>query len=150
MDATILPPISGHALLILLLQMAGLLLLARTFAEIMRRLGQPAVIGELLAGIVLGPTVLGYFSPELFVLAFPQEVAQFHLLEVISWLGMVLLLLLTGLETDLRIVRTIGHFQIIGSPSKYICVISRCAKPWPKMEKWMCAGRQSFGPFGQG
>jgi hypothetical protein len=47
-------------------------------------------------------------------------------------------------------VRTIGHFQIIGSPSKYICVISRWAKPWPKIEKWMCAGRQSFGPFGQG
>ena len=112
MDATLLPPISGHALLVLLLQLAGLLLLARTFAEIMRRLGQPAVIGELLAGIVLGPTVLGYFLPDLYVLAFPQEVAQFHLLEVISWLGMVLLLLLTGLETDLRIVRTIGKAAV--------------------------------------
>ncbi|HEY0970843.1 MAG TPA: cation:proton antiporter [Gemmatimonadales bacterium] len=112
MDATILPPISGHALLVLLLQLAGLLLLARTFAEIMRRLGQPAVIGELLAGIVLGPTVLGHYMPELFVMAFPQDVAQFHLLEVISWLGMVLLLLLTGLETDLRIVRTIGRAAV--------------------------------------
>ena len=48
------------------------------------------------------------------------------------------------------IERTIGHFQIIGSPSKYICVISRCAKPWPNTEKWICAGRQSLGPFGQG
>ncbi len=47
-------------------------------------------------------------------------------------------------------VFTIGHFQIIGSPSKYIWVMSRWAKPWPKMEKWMWAGRQSFTPFGQG
>ena len=53
MDPTILPPLSGHAILILLLQLAGLLLLARALAEVMRRLGQPAVIGELLAGILL-------------------------------------------------------------------------------------------------
>ena len=47
-------------------------------------------------------------------------------------------------------VFTIGHCQIIGSPSKYIWVISRWAKPVPKTEKWMCAGRQSLTPFGQG
>ncbi|HEU4631716.1 MAG TPA: cation:proton antiporter [Gemmatimonadaceae bacterium] len=115
MDPTILPPLSGHAILILLLQLAGLLLLARALAELMRRLGQPAVIGELLAGILLGPTVLGHFAPALFTAVFPPDVAQFHLLEVISWLGLVLLLLLTGLETDLRVVRTLGPSALFAS-----------------------------------
>jgi Kef-type K+ transport system membrane component KefB/nucleotide-binding universal stress UspA family protein len=111
----ILRPISGHAILVLLLQLAGLLVLARVLAEGMRRLGQPAVIGELLAGILLGPTMLGHFAPGLFMMAFPQETAQFHLLEVISWLGMVLLLLLTGLETDIRAMRNLGRAAFMAS-----------------------------------
>lgn len=115
MDVTLIPPISGHSLLVLLLQLAGILLLARTLAEVMRRLGQPAILGELLAGILLGPTVLGHYFPGAFQLAFPSDVAQFHLLEVFSWLGMVLLLLLTGLETDLRIMRTIGRAAVLTS-----------------------------------
>lgn len=115
MDVTTIPPIAGHALLVLLLQLAGILLLARVLAEVMRRLGQPAVLGELLAGILLGPTVLGHYLPGVFQLAFPPDVAQFHLLEVFSWLGMVLLLLLTGLETDLRIMRTIGRAAVFVS-----------------------------------
>ena len=48
------------------------------------------------------------------------------------------------------IVLTIGHNGISGSPSKYIWVISRCAKPWPNTEKWTCEGLQSLIPFGQG
>jgi Kef-type K+ transport system membrane component KefB len=111
----ILKPISGHAILILLLQLAGLLAIARLLAEVMRRLGQPAVIGELLAGILLGPTILGHFAPGLFELVFPAEALQFHLLEVVSWLGMVLLLLLTGLETDIRAMRHLGRAALTTS-----------------------------------
>ena len=47
-------------------------------------------------------------------------------------------------------VPTIGHCQIMGSPSKYICVTSLCAKAWPNTEKWMWAGRQSLTRLGQG
>ena len=115
MDPANLPPISGHAILILLLQLAGLLALARALSEVMRRVGQPAVIGELLAGIVLGPTILGHYLPEVFVTVFPPLARQFHLLEVISWLGMVLLLLLTGLETDLRVMRRLGRSSLFAS-----------------------------------
>lgn len=109
MDPTTLPPISGHAIFLLLLQLAGVLALARALSELMRRLRQPAVIGELLAGILLGPTILGHFLPALSVVVFPPTTRQFHLLEAISWIGMVLLLLLTGLETDLRVVRSLGR-----------------------------------------
>ena len=108
-------PISGQAILTLLLQLAGMLLLARSLAEVMRRLGQPAVIGELLAGIVLGPTLLGHFAPGLFELAFPADESQRHLLEIISWLGMVLLLLLTGIETDVRAMRNLGRAAFMAS-----------------------------------
>ncbi len=115
MDPTTLAPISGHAILILLLQLAGLLALARILSEVMRRLRQPAVIGELLAGIILGPTILGHYLPALQRAVFPLSVAQFHLLEVVSWLGMVLLLLLTGLETDLRVMRSLGRSAVLVS-----------------------------------
>jgi Kef-type K+ transport system membrane component KefB len=110
-----LSPISAQAILTLLLQLAGMLLLARTLAEVMRRVGQPAVIGELLAGVLLGPTILGHWAPELFALAFPPEASQRHLLEIISWLGMVLLLLLTGLETDIRAMRNLGRPALMAS-----------------------------------
>ena len=115
MDPTTLPPISGHAILLLLLQLAGVLALARTLSEVMRRLRQPAVIGELLAGILLGPTVLGRYLPALEVVFFPPTTRQFHLLEAISWIGMVLLLLLTGLETDIRVMRSLGRAALFAS-----------------------------------
>jgi Kef-type K+ transport system membrane component KefB/nucleotide-binding universal stress UspA family protein len=110
-----LSPISGQAILTLLVQLAAMLLLARTLAEVMRRLGQPAVIGELLAGVLLGPTVLGHFAPEVFALAFPPEESQRQLLEIVSWLGMVLLLLLTGIETDIRAMRNLGRAALMAS-----------------------------------
>jgi Kef-type K+ transport system membrane component KefB len=111
-DPTTLPPSSGDAIRVLLLQLAGVLGLARALSEVMRRLKQPAVIGELLAGILLGPTVLGHYLPALATAVFPPTTRQFHLLEAISWIGMVLLLLLTGLETDLRVMRSLGRAAV--------------------------------------
>jgi len=108
-------PIPAQAILTLLLQLAGMLVLARALAEVMRRLGQPAVIGELLAGVLLGPTVLGHWAPEVFAWAFPPVESQRHLLEIISWLGMVLLLLLTGVETDIRAMRNLARAGLMAS-----------------------------------
>jgi len=115
MDQEIITPLGGHAVLLLLVQLALLLLVARLGAELCKRLGLPAVVGELTAGIALGPSVLGHWVPEAFALVFPPDVAQFHLLEVVGTLGMVLLLLLTGLETDLRLLRNLGKAALIAS-----------------------------------
>lgn len=115
MDPTTLEPISGHAIRVLLLQLAGLLALARVLSEVMRRLEQPAVIGELIAGIVLGPTILGHYLPQLALAVFPQSTRQFHLLEVVSWLGMILLLLLTGIEADVTVMRSLGRSSLLVS-----------------------------------
>lgn len=110
-----IPPIPGHAVFLLLVQLALLLLVARLGASAARGIGLPAVVGELAAGIVLGPTVFGHYAPGAFALVFPQEAAQFHLLETVGLLGMVLLLLLTGLETDLRLLKNLGRAAVVAS-----------------------------------
>jgi Kef-type K+ transport system membrane component KefB/nucleotide-binding universal stress UspA family protein len=102
-------------LLLLLLQLAILLFTARALGECCRRLGQPPVIGELLAGLLLGPTVGGHFAPELLGALFPSTPGGLDLLELVSWLGMILLLLLTGLETDVRAIRGLGRAALWAS-----------------------------------
>src|SRR4051794_152864 len=109
------PALPGHALFLLLLQVALLLAFSRILAELVKRLGQPSVIGELMAGILLGPSVLGAIAPGFFSLIFPAEAQQVHLLEVVAWIGMVLLLLLTGLETDVRLLRHLGRSALTSS-----------------------------------
>jgi len=113
--AEVLRPLGGHAIFVLLVQLSLLLLAARVGAEVCRRLALPVVLGELAAGIALGPTGLGHFAPQLFAILFPPVSEQFHLLEVVGMLGMVLLLLLTGLETDLRLLRNLGRAALIAS-----------------------------------
>ncbi|HEV2767713.1 MAG TPA: cation:proton antiporter [Acidimicrobiales bacterium] len=101
-------PLAGHALLLVILQFALLLLTARALGEVAVRFGWPSVVGELTAGLVLGPSLLGAVAPGVFEWLFPQEPEQFHLLEVISWLGVIMLLILTGLETDVRLIARKG------------------------------------------
>jgi len=112
---TSVPALPGHALFLLLIQVALILTVSRVLAEGMKRIGQPAVIGELMAGIVLGPSVLGWFWPAAEAVIFPPEVTQVHLLEVVAWIGMVLLLLLTGIETDVRLLRHLGRSALTSS-----------------------------------
>jgi Kef-type K+ transport system membrane component KefB/nucleotide-binding universal stress UspA family protein len=94
-----------HDVLALVLQIAVLLFSARMLGEFAQRLGQPSVVGEILAGIVLGPSILGRIFPVLTGLIIPETPVQGYLLETISMLGAIFLLLVTGLETDLQLVR---------------------------------------------
>jgi Kef-type K+ transport system membrane component KefB/nucleotide-binding universal stress UspA family protein len=71
----------------------------------MLRMGQPAVIGQLLAGILLGPSILGEVWPQLQGAIFPPGHEQKAMIEAVSELGILMLLLLTGMETDLSVVR---------------------------------------------
>jgi Kef-type K+ transport system membrane component KefB/nucleotide-binding universal stress UspA family protein len=94
-----------HDVLVLIIQVAALLFTARALGEIAQRLGQPAVIGEILAGIVLGPSLLSGFSLFINEWIVPQTEVQGYLLEIISLMGAMFLLLITGLETDLALIR---------------------------------------------
>lgn len=101
--------IPERAILLLLLQFAAVLLTARLFGELMGRLGQPTVLGELLAGILLGPSVLGLYCPAFSAALFPPEALSHHLLELVSWLGLILLLFVVGLETDVGALGGLGR-----------------------------------------
>jgi Kef-type K+ transport system membrane component KefB/nucleotide-binding universal stress UspA family protein len=94
-----------HEVLVLLVQVSVLLFTARILAEIAQRLGQPSVVGEILAGIVLGPSLLSGFFPALGEWLVPHTPTQGYLLEVVSMIGVLLLLLVTGLETDIPLIR---------------------------------------------
>jgi len=88
---------------------------ARAGAELAKRVGMPAVLGELSAGIALGPTLFGHYWPDAFAVIFPPSAEQFHLLDAFGSVGMTLLLLLTGLETDVRLLRNLGRAALIAS-----------------------------------
>ncbi|HEX6068817.1 MAG TPA: cation:proton antiporter, partial [Longimicrobiaceae bacterium] len=94
-----------HDVLVLLVQLALLLLTARALAEVATRFKLPAVVGEILAGVILGPSLLSGFFPGLGRWIVPQTAVQGHLLEVVALLGALFLLLITGLETDLALIR---------------------------------------------
>jgi Kef-type K+ transport system membrane component KefB/nucleotide-binding universal stress UspA family protein len=108
-------PLAGHAVFLLLVQLALLIAVARLGAELAKRLGLPAVVGELGAGIMLGPTGFGHWFPNAFATVFPPTTQSFHLLEAFSAIGITMLLLLTGLETDLRLLRNLGRAALIAS-----------------------------------
>lgn len=97
---------SHHDILVLLVQLSILLFTARVLGELALRLGQPTVVGEILAGIVLGPSLLSGLIPALGEWIVPQTPVQGYLLETFSMLGVMFLLLMTGLETDVALIRS--------------------------------------------
>lgn len=98
-------PLADQKVMLFLLQIAILLTSAVFCGELLARLGQPAVIGQLLAGIVLGPSILGAIFPQAYNAIFPIESTQQYLIDIISWLGVIFLLMLTGTETDLDLIK---------------------------------------------
>src|SRR3954464_1674879 len=107
--------LSEHAVFIFLLQFGLMLAAARLLGGVARKLGQPSVLGELLAGILLGPAILGHLWPAAQHAIFPANQTQEHLLEMLSWLGMIFLILRTGLELDLRLLRMLGRAAFFAS-----------------------------------
>jgi Kef-type K+ transport system membrane component KefB/nucleotide-binding universal stress UspA family protein len=102
----------GASAAIFLSQIVVLLLAGRLLGELLSRWGQPPVMGQLLAGIVLGPSVLGHFSPAAELALFPHAPQQQAMLNAVAQLGVLLLLLLTGMETDLSVMRNSGRAAI--------------------------------------
>jgi len=93
--------LSHHEVTVLLLALAVLLGAARLLGELARRLRQPAVIGEILAGIILGPTVLGALLPGASVALFPREGPLALVMHGLTTVAITLFLLVAGMEVDL-------------------------------------------------
>ena len=96
--------LSEHNILIFLLQLVLLLFAARAAGELFRRFKQPALVGEILVGIIFGPTIFWRFLPGLAVSLFPDNAIQYSMLETVSWLGVLFLLLVTGFEVEISAV----------------------------------------------
>ena len=111
--APVIEPLGHHELLVVVVQLLALLTVARLLGEGFSRVGQPAVVGELLAGVLLGPSVLGFLLPGVYQGLFAVSESQFHLLEVIAWVGLIMLLIVTGLETDIDLVLSKGRTAVL-------------------------------------
>lgn len=96
--------LDANGLTVMLLSLGVLIGVARLFGEIAQRFHQPAVLGELLAGVLLGPTVFGWLAPEWQSWLFPLTGDNAVVLDAIGTLAIVLFLLVAGLEVDLSIV----------------------------------------------
>lgn len=88
----------------LLIQLGIMLIIGRMLAEVARKFNQPAVVGEILAGILLGPTVLGMLQPDWFQALYPPASASGVVLTGLVQVAVVMLLFIAGLEVDLHIV----------------------------------------------
>jgi Kef-type K+ transport system membrane component KefB len=86
-------------LVLLLLQIAVILAVCRLMHELCERIGQPPVIGEIIAGLLLGPSLFGWLAPALFAKLFPP--ASLPALNALSQIGLVLFMFLVGLHLDL-------------------------------------------------
>ncbi len=87
-------------ILIFLIQVFVLLGLSRGLGELLRKWKQPSLTAEILVGILLGPTIFGKLLPSIHSVMFPADIIQQNMFETVAWLGVLFLLLETGLEID--------------------------------------------------
>lgn len=106
--------LSQYEIMNLLIQLGLMLIMGRLFAELARKLKQPAVVGEILAGIILGPTILGMVDIEWFNALFPKGSSSL-VLDGFVQVAVVMLLFVAGLEVDLHIVLQQGRQAIYTS-----------------------------------
>jgi Kef-type K+ transport system membrane component KefB/nucleotide-binding universal stress UspA family protein len=105
----------GPSELLFIAELAVLMLVGRLLGEALLRVKQPAVMGQLLAGLVLGPSLLGVVFPDFQHALFPAAKEQRAMLDAVAQFGVLLLLLLTGMETDLKLVRQTGRAAAFAS-----------------------------------
>ncbi len=118
-------PHVGPSEVVFVAQIILLLVAGRVLGEAMLRIGQPAVMGQLIAGVLLGPSVLGALLPDLQHAIFPPDREQKAMIDAVSQLGILMLLLLTGMETDLSVVRksrsTALSVSLTGIAVPFVC-----------------------------
>ena len=108
----------GHPLAILLAQIITILIVARIFSFLCKKIGQPTVIGEILAGIVLGPSLVGMYFPGFSAMLFPAQ--SLGNLQVLSQLGLILFMFVIGMELDLKVLRNKAHDAVVVSHASVI------------------------------
>ena len=103
---------------ILLLQLVVIIVAARLVGRVFKKLGQPPVLGEIVAGIVLGPSLLGWLSPETMAFLFPAS--SMEILKLLSQIGVALFMFIVGMELDVRQLRQRAYAAIMVSHASII------------------------------
>lgn len=107
-----------HPLSVLLLQIITIILTARIFGSICRKIGQPTVVGEILAGIFLGPSFIGMYFPEFSSFIFPTQ--SLGNLQFLSQIGLILFMFIVGMELDLKVLKNKGHEAVVVSHASIV------------------------------
>jgi Kef-type K+ transport system membrane component KefB/mannitol/fructose-specific phosphotransferase system IIA component (Ntr-type) len=107
--------LSPHDVMTMFMALAVLLGCAKLAAELMQKIGQPSILGEISVGILLGPTVLGHYRPHLYQTLFPTTGPMPIVLDTVTTLGVVFFLLTAGLEIDLRSIFRQGKSALLVS-----------------------------------
>ncbi|SKB83794.1 cation:proton antiporter [Dyadobacter psychrophilus] len=108
----------SHPLATLLLQIITIILVARVFGWLCKSIGQPTVIGEIAAGIFLGPSLLGLYFPEFSTFLFPAQ--SLGNLQFLSQVGLILFMFIIGMELDLKVLKTKAQEAIVISHASII------------------------------
>src|SRR5258708_26454822 len=112
-------------LLHVLLALVVVIATARGLGSIFRSAHQPPVVGEIIAGILLGPSLLGRLTPGISAYLFPSAVGPF--LNIIAQVGVILYMFLVGLELDPALLRKRGHATVAISHASIIAPFLLCA-----------------------
>jgi Kef-type K+ transport system membrane component KefB len=107
-----------HPLAILLAQIITIIIIARFFGWIFRKMGQPSVIGEIIAGIFLGPSLLGLYFPDFSTALFPVE--SLANLQFLSQIGLILFMFIIGMELDLKVLKNRANEAIVISHASIV------------------------------
>jgi Kef-type K+ transport system membrane component KefB len=107
-----------NPLSILLLQLVVIIIASRLVGKLFKKIGQPPVLGEIVAGIVLGPSLLGWLSPAAMVFLFPAT--SMETLKVLSQIGVALFMFVVGMELDVQHLRQKAHTAIMVSNASII------------------------------
>ncbi len=107
-----------HPLAILLAQIITIIIVARFFGWIFRKIGQPAVIGEIIAGIFLGPSLVGMYFPEFSAVLFP--IVSLPNLQFLSQIGLILFMYVIGMELDLKMLKNRANDAVIISHASIV------------------------------
>jgi Kef-type K+ transport system membrane component KefB len=105
-------------LAILLAQIITIIFVARFFGWLFKKIGQPSVIGEIIAGIVLGPSLLGMYFPEFSAALFPVE--SLGNLKFLSQIGLILFMFVIGMELDLKVLKNKANEAVVISHASIV------------------------------
>ena len=103
---------------VLLLQIIVIIASARLFGYLFKKIGQPAVIGEIVAGIILGPSIVGLIFPQINEFLFPA--ASLITLNFLSQIGLILFMFIIGMELDLKAIGKQAYGAVIISHASII------------------------------